>query len=215
MAGTAAVVGSVVLRGELGLGNGGLAALAASPGPRIGVGYLEGSDGAASFDEVLAGGSGRVVPARSLRSGGISNHAATVIVHGFTPGIATDASSRYSDVLVDAHIPSPDRFGADPTIPFYAWTFRRSPAPMASGRSRFLIAASRGLRAGFSVVANRGPAATTVFTSGSEAHLPKLQRGIYLLGIEPDAWTSARSIPALDDPAWSDLASMVVSVHAV
>lgn len=215
LAGAAVVTGSVLLRNELGLGNGGLTAMAALPGPRISVGYIQGSSGADSLATALAGGSGQVVPASSLRPAGLGNQPATLVVHGFTPGAATDASSPYSSVLVDAHIPSPDRFSEDATIPFYAWTFRRAPAPMASGRSRFVIAPSRGLRVGFSVAANAAPPSTVVFTSGSEGRLPKLQPGVYVLGMEPDVWRSARRVPAFGDGSWSDLVSMVVSVHSL
>ena len=214
-AGTAVVAGSLLFNGELGSGNGGLAAMVAAGGPRIGVGYLEGSAGASTLDAALAVGSTRIVPASSLRPAGLSNQAASLVVHGFTPGTSPDASCAYSNTFLDAHVASPDRHSEDATIPFYAWTFRRSPAPMASGRSRFVIGASRGLRVGFSLVASDSATATTVFTSGSERALPKLQPGIYLLGLDADAWSAGCAAPALDDPAWSGLASMVVSAEAV
>jgi len=214
-AGTAVVAGSLLFNGELGPGNGGLAAMVAAGGPRIGVGYLEGSNGAAGLTSALAAGASRIVPAASLRSGGLSNQAASLVVHGFTPGTAPDASCAYSNTFLDAHVASPDRHSEDATIPFYAWTFRRGPAPMASGRSRFAISSSRGLRVGFSLVASDSAPATAVFTSGSERALPKLQPGIYLLGLDAGAWKTACAAPAVDDPAWGGLASMVVSVEAV
>jgi hypothetical protein len=214
-AGTAVVAGSLLFNGELGSGNGGLAALVAAGGPRIGVGYLEGSAGSASLSSALSAGSSRIVPASSLSSGGLSNQAASVVVHGFTPGTSPDSTCAYSKTFLDAHVASPDRHSEDATIPFYAWTFRRTPAPMASGRSRFAIASSRGLRVGFSLVAGDSAAATTVFTSGSERALPKLQPGIYLLGLDAGAWSSECAAPSVDDPAWGGLASMVVSVEAV
>ena len=51
-----------------------------------------------------------------------------------------------------------------------------------------------------------------MFTSGTERQLPKLQTGVYLLGLEAETWTQPRSLPKFDDPAWSDLASMVLVV---
>lgn len=212
LAGTALVAGAALFRGDLGAGNGGLAALASSSGPRVGVGYVEGSAGVTSLSALIGRGGARVLPAHTLQPGGLSNTAATVLVHGFSPGTAADAGCSYERVLVDAHIASPDRHSPDATIPFYAWTFRRSPVVSASGRSRFVISASRGLRVGFSV--DSGRTATTVFTSGSERNLPKLQTGIYLLGLDEGAWSTPRSLPALADPAWTELASMVVSVDA-
>jgi hypothetical protein len=214
-AGGAVVAGSLLLRGELGTTNGGLATLAGAAGPRIGVGYVEGSQGATTLAGALMAGSKRIVPAASLAPGGLSNQAVSMVAHGFTPGTTPDSTCTYSNVFLDAHIASPDRQGADATIPFYAWTFRRSPAPMASGQSRFVIGSSRGLRIGFSLVASDATPSTAVFTSGSERALPKLQEGVYLLGLAPGAWQSACAAPNVDDPAWGDLASMIVTVHAV
>ena len=214
MAGGAVLAGAVLLRRDLGPTNGGLSALVAAAGPRIGVGFVEGSAGARSLADALATGSRRAVAASTLRSGGLSNQAAALSVHGFTPGISADACCTYDTVLVDAHIPSPDPYAKDATIPFYAWTFRRTPLAMASGRSRFVIAKSRGLRVGFSVDSGNGPA-SVVFTSGSERQLPKLQRGVYLLGLEAGAWQQPHALPKIDDPAWSGLASMVVVVDAM
>lgn len=214
-AGTALVAGALVLRGELGFANGGLGDMATSAGPQIGVGYLLGSVGASSLADAMARGSGRIVPARTLAPGGLRNHPATMLVHGLTPGTTPDANCAFSKILFDAHIVSPDRHSTEATLPFYAWTFRRSPAPSASGRSRFVISGSRGLRVGFSIVSSDSTAATTVFTSGTEHGLPKLQPGFYLLGLEPDAWSSATTLPGIDDPSWSTNASMIVSVAAV
>ncbi len=221
LATSAVVAGATLLRRDLPAGNGGLAGLAASSGPRIGVGYIEDSAGATSLGSMLAGGRARVVPASKLTSGDLNNQAAAVTVHGFSPRIGCDDTCLYSSVFVDAHIPSPDPMSEQATVPFYAWTFRRSPA-MASGRSRFVVGASRGLRLGFSIDAGLGgsqPAAsaTTVFTSGrfNVNGLPQLRRGIYLLGINEGAWSDAVSLPEIDDPKWGDLASIVVSVDAV
>ncbi|MCU1390033.1 MAG: hypothetical protein JWL72_3371, partial [Ilumatobacteraceae bacterium] len=70
-------------------------------------------------------------------------------------------------------------------------------------------------RVGFSVATDAAPASTVVFTSGSESLLPKLQPGVYLLGMHPDVWRSARGVPALGDRSWRDLVSVVVSVHSL
>jgi hypothetical protein len=221
LAGSALVAGATLLRREAPVINGGLSALVSSHGPRIGVGYVEGSAEAVSLEAVLASGHPRVVPAATLTSGDLNNRAAALLVHGFSPGISCDGSCKYNNVFVDAHLPSPDVSDAQPTLPFYAWTFRRSPA-MASGRSRFVVGASRGLRVGFSIATSSSPTskpttATTVFTTGrlNLNGLPQLQRGIYLLGMNEGAWSTSASLPDIDDPKWSELASIVVSVEGV
>jgi hypothetical protein len=221
LAGSAVVAGATLLRKEFPQSNGGLSALAASSGPRISVGYIEDSAAASSFQSMLAAGGARVLPASTAGFDDLNNKAVALSVHGFGPGIVCDGTCSYDSVFVDAHIPSPDPLSAQATIPFYAWTFRRSPA-MASGRSRFVVGASRGLRVGFSIDAGLGgqaPAtsATTVFTSGrfNVSGLPQLRRGIYLLGINEGAWSEAASLPEIDDPKWGELASIVVSVDAV
>ena len=214
MAGGALLGGAALFRRELIPTNAGLTTLATMAGPRISVGHVVGSAGATSLEEVLAAGAARAVPASTLSTGELSNEVAALAVHGFTPQTATDGSSAFSNVFVDAHIPSPDSFSSEATIPFYAWTFRRAPAPMVSGRSRFVISRSRGLRVGFGV-SNDGATATTVFTSGSERSLPRLQPGVFLLGLSPGVWSSPRSLPQSDDAAWSTLASMVVVVDSV
>ncbi|HEY0517926.1 MAG TPA: hypothetical protein VGC84_00425 [Ilumatobacteraceae bacterium] len=215
IAGASVLAGSVLLRRDLGTTNGGLAAFVAAGGPQISVGYVDGSAGATSLADALASGDRRAVNASSLRVGDLRNHVAELAVHGFTPGVTSDVCCPYDNVLVDAHIPSPDAFGKDATIPFYAWTFRRLPAAMASGRSRFVIAPSRGLRVGFSVDAGNGPS-SIVFTNANERSLPTLQRGVYLLGLQPDAWREPRSLPTIDDAtAWAKLASIVVVANGV
>jgi len=93
---------------------------------------------------------------------------------------------------------------------------------MASGRTRFVVGASRGLRVGFSITTSSTPTstpaaamtATTVFSSGrlNLTGLPQLRRGIYLLGLDKDAWNTDVPLPEIDDTKWADLASIVVSV---
>jgi hypothetical protein len=218
LAASAVVSGATLLRKDLPANNGGLASLAASKGPRIGVAYIEDSAGVTSLSSILAAGGVRAVPASTLGSGDLSNEIAAMMVQGFSPGIACDGTCPYTNVFVDAHIPSPDPLSKQATIPFYAWTFRRSPA-MATGRSRFVVGASRGLRVGFSIDTTSGAStstATTVFTSGrlNVNGLPQLRRGIYLLGLTDGAWSEPVTLPAIDDPKWGDLTSIVVSVDS-
>ncbi len=219
LGGSALLGGALLFRGEFAAGHSGLAAMASSGGPRLGVGYVEGSAGAPSLAALLAAGGGRVVPARSLGEGDLRDVAAAITVHGFGPGVTCDGGCRFERVLVDAHMASPDPASAHATVPYYAWTYRRAPAMLAQP-SRFVVGAASGHRVGFSVDAASTPSAaapaSTVFTSAGRAaeSLPTLQRGIYLLGLDQGAWESRTSLPDGDDPAWSGLASIVVSVDA-
>src|SRR3954451_18633796 len=122
LTGSALVAGATLLRREAPIPNGGLSALAGSQGPRIGVGYVQGSADATSLESMLAAGGARVVPASTLVSGDLNNQAAALLVHGFSPGVACDGSCKYNNVFDDAHLPSPDVSSAEPTVPFYAWT---------------------------------------------------------------------------------------------
>lgn len=218
-AGSALLAGAVLFRGEFAPGHTGLAAMASEGGPRLGVGYVEGSAGATSLTSLLDTGRFRAVPASSLGRGDLRDIAAAVTVHGFDPGVACDDGCRFERVLVDAHLASPDPASAQATVPFYAWTYRRAPAMLAQP-SRFVVGAARGHRVGFSIdtasAAGAATRASTVFTSDgrSAESLPTLQRGIYLLGLDHGAWESRTTLPTVDDPAWADLASIVVSVDA-
>ncbi len=222
--GGSAVVSAVLLAGDFVPGPSGLDNMAAAAGPRISVGYVEGSAGAVSLSSLVASGRTRVVPAAGMRSGSadLAGKPVNLMISGFTPGLAASSSSPFSTVFLDAHIPSTDPLHAGTTVPFYAWTFRRDPAPMSAAPTRFRVGSGRGPRVGFSLdaapdasssAAPRTPA-TAVFTSGRQRGLVKLQPGIYLLGLSPGAWLTPRALPSIGDPAWVDLASMVVSVEA-
>ena len=234
-AGSALLAGAVLFRGEIPTAPSGLATMASADGPHLGVGYVEGSAGVTSLvalGSLLSAGRARAGPAASLGGGDLRGTAAAVTVHGFGPGVrsalpggvagasggACADSCRFDRVFVDAHVPSPDPSAGSDTVPFYAWTYRRAPS-MSAQPSRFVVGAGSDLRVGFRVEATPATgaarSATTVFTSAGRGRgsLPGLQRGVYLLGLDEGAWASATTLPAADDPAWSGLASVVVSVH--
>ena len=213
LAGSAAVAGAVLLRGDLVSSPTGLELLAAGDGPRISVGYIEGSAGASSLAAAL-GGTRRIVPAAGMRgSSALVGKPGRMWVRGFASTGHADAASA---VTLDAHIPSPSQRGE--TIPFYAFTHRRNPQPSTSAASRVQIASGRDLRIGFRLDATVGAAtqgATTVFTSRPKSGLPTLQPGVYLLGLQQGQWASAATLPPLDDSAWAGLQSLVLVVEEI
>lgn len=207
LAGSAAVAGAVLLRGDLVSSPTGLELLAGTDGPRISVGFIEGSAGAGSLVTAL-NGPRRIVPAAGMRdSKTLAGKSGRVWIRGFASAAHADAASA---VTLDAHIPSPSQ--RDQTIPFYAFTHRRSPQVSTSSASRLHIASGRGLRIGFRLESG-SQAATTVFTSRPQRALPTLQPGVYLLGLQQGQWGSASTLPAIDDAAWAGLQSLVLVVE--
>ncbi|MDO8361257.1 MAG: hypothetical protein Q7V88_00025 [Actinomycetota bacterium] len=211
LAGSAAVAGALLLRGDLLGSPSGLELLAADAGPRIPVSFVEGSGGARSLAEALAG-TRRAVPAAGMQAGAsLAGRSARVAVQGFASAHHTASSAGQADVLLDAHVPSPAHH--DQTIPFYAFTYRSGPATSQSSPSKLRVRRGDGLRVGFQL-GGAGGGSSTVFTSRPQRGLPTLQPGVYLFGLEQGMWASASTLPAADDAAWATLPSLVVVVEA-
>jgi hypothetical protein len=215
LAGSAAAVGALMLGGDVFTGPSGLERLANSAGPRIPVAFVEGSAGATSLAEALGGAARRALPAAGMRAGeALAGRAALLSVLGFASGRHGQADFGHATVLLDALVPSSSNHGR--TIPFYAFTFRREPAVSQSTLSRMHVASGGDLRVGLQLVTTgaTGGSASTVFTSHPQRSMPTFRPGIYLLGLEPGMWADATDLPALDDPAWAGLPSLVVAVEA-
>ena len=202
-----AVAAAVMLAGDIVAEPTGLQLLADATGPRLSVGYVEGSAGAQSLEAALQGGSGRAVPAGDLRGGGeLAGVSVLLSVRGFAGPIAAASSHR---VLVDTIVASPAR--RDETIPFYAFTYR-GPGNSSSPTS-LKVVAGRGLRAGVRLESDV-LSGTTVFSSRAGRGLPVLQPGIYLLGLQAGAWSRAMQLPTADSADWAALQSVVLAVEA-
>jgi hypothetical protein len=210
------LAGAALLAGDLPVGRSGLGALLDSSAPRLPVGYLDGSAGARTLAQALSAGAARVVPASSLSPlTGPASDGLSMVVRSLTPS-ARLVEGVLDRVYLDAHFAVPG--GA--TLPFYAWTHR---AGSHSSGARFAVPDGDGLRLGLVLdaavratsadVASAAVPALTVFTTGTESGLPRLQPGIYLLGLRPDLWQSTTALPLLDDPAWTGLSSVVVAVQ--
>jgi hypothetical protein len=209
-----AVAAAVMLAGDMVAESTGLQLLADAPGPRIPVGYVEGSAGATSLAAALQGGASRAVPAADLRGGAeLSGAGALLTMQGFA-GTATP--SAYRHVLVDTIVPSPAR--RNETIPFFAFTYRGQGSAQ-SAPAKLRVAAGSGLRAGVRLESAAESAAsssaTTVFSSRAGRGLPVLQPGVYLLGMQPGSWARATQLPAADSSEWAALHSVVLVVEAV
>lgn len=213
--GSAAAVGTLLLGGDMFSGPSGLERLADSSGPRIPVAFIEGSGGVTSLAAALAGTARRALPAAGMRAiDSLAGRAARLSVLGFASGRHGQGDFGHATVLLDALVPSPSKPGQ--TIPFYAFTFRRDPSVTQSAPSRVHVASGGPLRVGLQLETTSATAgsASTVFTSRPQRSLPTLQPGIYLLGLEPGMWAGATNLPAVHDPGWTGLPSLVVKVEA-
>ncbi len=201
------------------------------------VGYLQGSYELASFDRLPWGDGSNlapeaaaeleVVPASSLLLGDqdLAGGQARLRIHGLFPDQPARVAKSFDAVDLEVLFPSPDP-GAPAPIPFFAWSFRRLPglnvsqrlalsAPIGPG-GRLDLALEIVQRRSAAAAALLGPAPRrrleTSFTVGWEHGRPKLQRGIYLLGLLPSAWNAPRALAAASGGA-AALCSLVLSVE--
>lgn len=207
-----AVAAAFMLAGDMVAESTGLQLLADAPGPRIPVGYVDGSAGATSLAAALDSGTGRAVPASGLRGGAELTGAGVLLT---MQGVA-GSTSAYRHLLVDTIVPSPAR--RNETIPFFAFTYRGA-GNSHSVPTKLRVAAGSGLRAGVRVQSadqsGAASSATTVFSSRPGSGLPVLQPGVYLLGLQAGAWSSATALPPVDSGDWAELSSMVLVVEPV
>lgn len=214
LTGAGAILGSALLLGPNGLPRpGALARLAAANGPRLSLGFVEGSAGvvASEFRSLLTAVGARVTPAASLRSGDrrLAGSLAAVHILGLTNGASVGEAAQL-DVLV-----APPRGAGSEPLPFYAWTrtARGGGAQTASFVAHVENEPTLGMafRVGAPGVWRESVA---VLTGGRERGLPKLRPGLYLLGLDPALWSHARALPGNDDHAWARLSSVAFAVQA-
>jgi len=214
---------------------GGILDLPAEP---MSIGFVEGSEvfpylstrtwkAAAAGRLVTAEGFGpgrlRVVPASGLPLGdqNLAGGQVRLRIHGLyprTPGRAVAVESADLDVLY----PSPDPAFPQP-LPFFAWSFRRLPAPGGSPPLSFEVPLGLDgqLDLVLTVVADEEGNGQLVrrrylarFTVDWQDGIPKLQRGTYLLGLAP-VWDSSVRLPVAGERPRMDLLSLAVSVDPV
>ena len=181
-----------------------LARLAVRPGTALSIGYL-GTAGAADPLEPGA----RVVPAGTIRAGGLAGQVVRVRVDGATPGLSAAA------VALDALFESPD-LTDDLPLTYFAWT-RSLGGVSTSNATAFSVGVEDKPSLGFTLsvtgAAGAEPrVARTVFATRQRDGHPVLRSGRYLIGLEPGVWDRPTVLPALDDPRWSRLASLMITV---
>jgi hypothetical protein len=133
-------------------------------------------------------------------------------VHGFYPGIPSRREATFAQVMVIAFFPSFDPIEPGP-FPYFCWQGMVRPGPSKSPPVRFLVPLrdDGGLEVVVEVYGGR-PERTSLyadFTVDWYAGRPKLQRGLYLLGLEPGAWREPREL------APAEGTSLVVSFEGV
>lgn len=187
-----------------------LARIFGSNARRLSVGFLEGA-------AQLADAAGRqAVPATRAASSstGLARGGVRVRVSGLTPAVRPTARGLAVEVLLQA----PDR--RPEPLSFHAWSTAGVPSPRMSSPTAFTAPVGRYPTFGVALDRDRPTDAGTdravvIFTGGRGDGAVRLREGLYLLAVEPGVWDRPRALPALDDSAWADLESMVVSVGPV
>jgi hypothetical protein len=214
----------------------GSAPIVGPPQP-MSVGYVQGSDALPSLrwlpwdlaaaQAAYAASAGQeipdlsrsaVVPAADMPLGN-QNLASTVVqmtVHGLYPNLTMRKKETFDAIDLDVFFPSPDPAFPKP-LPFHAWSLRRLPAMSMGHRLSFNV--PLGLYGDLNLTLVVGQLGApqrqrfdASFTVDAGSGRPKLQRGIYLLGLAPATWKSDASLPAPGETARLDLRSLVISI---
>jgi hypothetical protein len=154
-----------------------------------------------------------VVPAAEMIAGDqqLASELVRVGVRGLYPVLT---SSLIEEVRLTVLFPSPDP-ARQRALPFHAWSYKARPAPNPSPPLRFVapLDIDGGFRLRLDVVPATpgrtltrrsvaelttqlpGGAFVTDFTVDWYEGRPKLQRGVYLLGLAPGTWRTQRNLP--------------------
>lgn len=213
------------------LGRAAEAALPPQPESSLSVGYLEGSDALPSLralpwslDEDAKASFFPVLPAAELPLGdsNLLYRAVNLRLHGLYPARARSCPEIDAAAL-EVLFPS-----IDPLAPglqtFFAWVFKRKPGWNAGqtmtfpvpvegdGKLRLVLLVRRvgDPKAGTPPVVERFE---TAFTVGREPGLPKLQRGIYLLGLNRGSWDSPKALAGPRVKGLANPCSLAVSLE--
>lgn len=187
-----------------------------------------------------------VVPAERLPLGDQSLALGVVEMrlHGLYPALPPRRQAGFTAVVLTVLYPSLDPYDPDP-FPYYAWQAKLWPGPNQSPPVRFLVplrddgglelvievfdglpagvaqGAARVLRGGVRPVPAAGPvhraSLYTDFTVDWHDGRPKLQRGLYFLGLAPQLWRApwAMRAAARGERPLHERASLVVSFDGV
>lgn len=199
------------------------------------VGYLDGSFAAPTLRRLPAGilrprslagadaaVSYNVVPASDLPQGDTDLIGAPLrlTIHGlYPPGALLPRKVSQLPLAIDLDVlfPSPDPLFPEP-IRFFAWSFRRQPGWNASPPVSFVYPLDWNALPELEVrvvPANGGPAMTfrTKFTFDTETGRPRLLRGAYVLGVNPNAWKGEIPLRSLGPDTPASLVSVLLSME--
>jgi hypothetical protein len=204
-----------------------------APPVPMSIGYVEGSETIRSFrylpwENVAVSADStppeerpgfQVTPARELTLGdqNMAGTVARINVHGLYPAAGWGSRETLESVDLEVYFPNPDPAASAP-IPFHAWSFRRWPARNTGQRLSFNVPLGIDGDLLMSLVVGRMGEAQrkrydTDFTVDWTAGRPKLQQGIYLLGLGPTVWDAPVSLPDTGERPRIALRSVVVSVE--
>lgn len=203
------------------------------------VGFLEGSREASDLRHLsgwirqpgIASGASwedgetlRVVPAAQLFQGDteLIGRPLRLSIRGLYPPAALAWKRRKDFPLaidLDVLFPAPEPAISTEPVRFHAWSFRRQPGwnPSPPIKFTFPLGWQELPEVELRIVPANGRLPVTLrtrFTLDDEPEVPRLQRGLYLLGTAPDVWRSQVSLPALARTAPLELVSVLMSVES-
>jgi hypothetical protein len=179
-----------------------------------------------------------VLPASELPLGDqeLAGESVRLTVHGFYPALRNLDTGGIASAMLIVNFPSPDPHREAP-IPFFAWGFTLRPGVSKGQRVSFEVPlgvvdggldlalevkpTNRGADRLLGVLAGAAPGQgtrvrfETRFTVDAQPGRPKLQKGVYFLGLGPDTWSRTIPLPGQGSRPRPDLLSLVVSVAPV
>jgi hypothetical protein len=146
----------------------------------------------------------------------LANSVVKLTVHGLYPAARVLKREALDAIDLEVFFPSPDPAFPQP-LPFHAWSYRRLPGPNVGHRLSFNVplGLDGGLAISLVVAAIGAPQRQRYdanFTVDWAQGRPKLQRGIYLLGLGPAVWDSGETLTGPREKARLDLRSLVISI---
>ena len=187
--------------------------------PRSPVGYVLGSDAWPSLGPAVWGGmpTMTVVPAQSVAGDGtLASSLVSMHIQGLSPGLPSIGQSGVSAATLDVLFQGGTK--ARPAVyPFSAWSFASGPRASCSSNLAFVVpvASDGGLEVQLVTTdwAGQSSGGVTRFSVERAPDLPKLRRGLYLLGLMSGLWSERTALDPSAGGDWSRL-SIVVSVDA-
>lgn len=175
--------------------------------------------------EEKAGGEGplSIVPAARLFSGdtNLIGRPLRMRIDGLYPPLALDRKHRRGlprAVDLEVVFPSPDPAVSPEPLRFYVWGLRRQPGwnPSPPISFRFPLDWEVLPELVMTVRPTQGEPVVlrTKFTLDDESGMPRLRRGVYLLGFTPGAWTWDISLKDVGRVAPAELFSVLMTIDS-